>query len=95
MKMNPKDEGNSMMNIEYTMKVLDDGSKFWYLNNQLHREDGPAIEWASGIKSWWINGLRHREDGPAIEWPDGKKSWYLNGVEYTENVFLKKTLKVK
>ena len=28
----------------------------WYHNNQRHRTDGPAIEWASGRKDWFING---------------------------------------
>ena len=26
----------------------------------LHRLDGPAIEYADGTKSWWLNGKRHR-----------------------------------
>jgi hypothetical protein len=30
--------------IEYKVKVYEDGHKGWYLNGQLHREDGPAIE---------------------------------------------------
>ena len=30
--------------IEYTVKVRADGTKEWYLNDKLHREDGPAIE---------------------------------------------------
>ena len=41
--------------IEYTVKVWADGSKFWYLNGEYHREDGPAIEWADGDKFWWLN----------------------------------------
>ena len=61
-----------------------DGTKKWSLNGQLHREDGPAIEWSDGDKSWYLNGKRHREDGPAIEWADGYKEWHLNGTEYTE-----------
>ena len=60
------------------------GDKAWYLNGELHREDGPAIEWASGSKHWYLNGELHREDGPPIEWADGSKFWYLNGTEYTE-----------
>jgi hypothetical protein len=44
-----------------------DGSKWWYKNSILHREDGPAIEWADGSKSWYIDGMLHREDGPAVE----------------------------
>jgi hypothetical protein len=26
------------------------------LNGELHREDGPAAEWADGSKAWWLNG---------------------------------------
>ena len=31
------------------------GSKQWFLNGKLHREDGPAIEHANGIKEWYLN----------------------------------------
>ena len=34
-----------------TVKIENDGSKSWYLNNQLHRKDGPAIERANGSKA--------------------------------------------
>jgi len=33
------------------------GSKRWYLNGKLHREDGPAIEWNDGDKRWYLNGI--------------------------------------
>ena len=29
------------------------GNKFWYKNGELHREDGPAIEYANGNKFWY------------------------------------------
>ena len=61
------------------------GNKRWYLDGKLHREDGPAVEFALGEKQWWINGLWHREDGPAIEWSDGTKEWYLNGKRHRED----------
>jgi hypothetical protein len=32
-----------------------DGTKLWYLNDQLHREDGPAIEYPNGTKYWYLN----------------------------------------
>ena len=41
--------------IEYTVKVYDNGTKFWYLNDKLHREDGPACEYANGDKFWYLN----------------------------------------
>ncbi|MFT6047293.1 MAG: hypothetical protein ACI9WC_003007 [Arenicella sp.] len=42
--------------IEYTVKVNDAGTKYWYLNGKLHCEHGAAIEWYDGTKSWCING---------------------------------------
>jgi hypothetical protein len=65
----------------YELLEHSNGSKYWYLNGKLHREDGPAIEHSSGNKFWYLNGKLHREDGPAIEWPDGSKAWYLNGEQ--------------
>ena len=56
-----------------------DGTKRYYLDGQLHRTDGPAIEWANGDKLWYLNGQPHRTDGPAVECADGYKSWYVQG----------------
>jgi len=72
---------------EYTVKVFNNGNNEWYLHGNLHREDGPAIEWADGAKSWYVNDSLHREDGPAIEGANGDKEWYLNGEELTEEEF--------
>ena len=71
--------------IEYTVRVDEYGSKYWFLNDKQHREDGPAIECADGTKCWYINGKLHREDGPACEWDDGSKFWYLNGKYHRED----------
>ena len=38
------------------MYIGPNGTKHWYLNDQYHREDGPAIEWFDGSKSWFLNG---------------------------------------
>ncbi len=63
-----------------TIKIREiNGTKEWYLNDKLHREDGPAIEYVDGSKAWYRNGKLHREDGPAIEYVDGSKLWFLNG----------------
>jgi hypothetical protein len=67
------------------MKVGPTGEKRWTLNGNLHREDGPAIEWPDGEKQWYLNGKLHREDGPALEEPDGRKDWYLNGQYHRED----------
>ena len=64
--------------IKYEVVVDDDGDKYWYVNGELHREDGPAVEHADGGKEWYLNGNLHRTDGPALEYADGDKYWYVN-----------------
>ena len=71
--------------IEYTVRVYPSGSKFWYLNDKCHREDGPVYEGANGNKSWYLNDKLHREDGPAVEWANGTKFWSLNGKLHRED----------
>ena len=70
--------------IEYTVKVFEDRTE-WYLGYFLHREDGPAVEYANGNTFWFRNGLRHREDGPAYEGANGWKEWYRNGLLHRED----------
>jgi hypothetical protein len=82
-----------MTEIKYEVKVDEDGT-FWYLNGKLHREDGPAFEWANGEKFWFLNGKKYAEgthqkvmasrnkptcDGKVVE-IDGKK-YTLNAVK--------------
>lgn len=60
-------------------------TKRWYLNDQFHREDGPAVEYANGDKYWYLGDQHHRIDGPAIEHADGTKIWYQNGQLHRED----------
>lgn len=30
------------------------GTKVWWFNGQIHREDGPAIERLDGTCGWWL-----------------------------------------
>ena len=71
--------------IEYTVKVNEFGTKRWYLNGELHRIDGPAIERLNGTKLWYLNGKYHRVDGPAVEDSNGYKAWFLNGERHRED----------
>ena len=61
------------------------GTKYWYKNDLLHREDRPAIEYVDGSKFWYLHGKFHREDGPALEWADGYKEWYIHGERHRED----------
>ena len=71
--------------IEYKVTVNGNGSRSWFLNDKLHREDGPAIERINGCGNWFLNGKLHREDGPAITHADGYEAWYLNGKRHRED----------
>ena len=59
--------------------------KFWFLNGEIHRENGPACEYVYGDKEWFISGKLHREDGPAVQYISGYKSWYMDGKRHREN----------
>jgi hypothetical protein len=61
--------------------------KYYYWNGQLHREDGPAIEYTDGSKFWYLHDQRHREDGPAIQHFSGLKEWWLQGKQYSEKEY--------
>lgn len=74
-----------MSYIKYEVHEYSDGTKHWYLNGKLHREDGPAVEYSDGTKSWHLNGKLHREDGPAVEHWGGAKEWYLNDQLHRED----------
>ena len=77
---------------ESILKVLKDGTKKWYLNGKLHKEDGPAVERSNGAKEWYLNGKFHRENAPAIEYTDDIddigiviRDWFLNGKRHRED----------
>jgi len=74
-----------MKTLNPTVEIDDHGTKSWWKNGKLHREENDlhAVEWIDGGKEWWINGILDRENGlPAIESPFGHKAWYLNNVCY-------------
>jgi hypothetical protein len=69
---------------KYFMKSIIKINEFrtirWYNDaGEIHRDDGPAVEYENGDKLWYINGKRHRIDGPAAEFIKGNNYWYLNG----------------
>jgi deoxyuridine 5'-triphosphate nucleotidohydrolase len=67
------------MDCESYIKTYANGDKYWYLDGERHRTDGPAVEYANGYKEWYLDGKRHRAVGPAVEWANGDKEWWLNG----------------
>jgi len=41
---------------EYKVEVTEFYIRWYNLENQLHRENGPAVEYANGGKAYYING---------------------------------------
>ena len=69
--------------LKYRVEVGACGTRRYFNNAyELHRTDGPAVEWAGGTKSWYQNGQLHRTDGPAIEHSIGTKEWLQNGQRH-------------
>ena len=85
----------SLLKIELSKpSVEDEGDIVWRLpNGDIHRDYGPAVEYANVYKVWYKNGKLHREDGPAIIRTDGTKSYYLNDIELSESKFNARTKK--
>jgi antitoxin component YwqK of YwqJK toxin-antitoxin module len=59
--------------------TLKDGTKKWYKNGKLHRDDGPAVTSPNGSEWWYRNGQSHRDGGPACTFY-GTSYWYHNNV---------------
>lgn len=55
------------------------GNVHWYLNNKLHREDGPAVEMSDGTQIWYRKNIKHRVDGPAVIHSSGYVEYWLYG----------------
>ena len=55
------------------------GGKEWWVDDKLHRVDGPAVEYADGDKAWYVDGKLHRVGGPAVEYADGYRAWWVDG----------------
>jgi len=62
---------------------LPTGDQIWYLNDRLHREDGPAMTGVDGHQLWYKHGKLHRLDGPAVVWGDGREYNWVDGVKIT------------
>lgn len=56
--------------------TLDGVTRFFDDDGELHRDDGPAVEYASGSQEYWRHGKLHRDGGPALVYADGSEEWY-------------------
>lgn len=83
LRIPPVDNKLSWQIFDDNRREVDEAGNVWYYNskNELHRLDGPAIEWADGTKWWYQHDRWHRLDGPANEWVNGFKRWFIDGEE--------------
>lgn len=72
--------------------ICANGKTSWYLNDKLHRDNGPAEEWPADKKGrcqqiWWQHGKKHRIGAPArIFGPNGSfKEWYVDDKAHRED----------
>lgn len=82
----------SFFKIEYlwlkmllqTVKIFKSRKEYYDNHDQLHRENGPAVEHSNGNEIWYYHGKLHREDGPAVINLD-IRSWYVDGQRHRED----------
>ena len=43
-------------------KVYDDEGVKWYLNDKLHKTNGPAVIYFNGNEAWFLNGIEYTEE---------------------------------
>ena len=69
--------------LKYRIEVDEhDTRRYYNSDNQLHRDGGPAVEYATGEKRWYQNGQLHRIGDPAIVYADDYSSWWQNGKRH-------------
>ena len=62
------------------------GTQRWYLDDKLHRQDGPAVVYSDGSEYWYLDDKLHRQDGPAAVGACVTEDWYLHGKFLEEGV---------
>lgn len=73
----PNDSCKSKSDGDRTIVFHKSGKICHYKNNEIHREDGPAID-AYNFKMWYLNGQCHRINGPAYVSRYGDMKWFQN-----------------
>ena len=74
-------------------RISSTGTKKWYLNGQLHRDDDlPAVAYKNGSECWYIRGTRHREyNKPAVILCNGNvkyEEYWNNGEFISGHIFI-------
>ena len=74
--------------LKYHIEVDVFGTRKYHNSaGQLHRTDGPAIEYPNGAKFWVQNGMLHRTNGPAVVYTNNELQWWIHGEHMSEARF--------
>jgi hypothetical protein len=65
--------------------------KSWYINDNLHREDGPAIIRQNGTKEWYLNGKNITKE--ITNWAK-ERNIDLNNMSDMDKMILKTEIKM-
>jgi len=66
-----------------------DGSKFWHINGNNHRNIDPAFEYSDREKFWWFKGKRHRVGGYSLY-----QLCFIHGRRYTKEKYFNKVWEI-
>lgn len=58
--------------------VINGMASYWFIDDQCHRDGGPAALLTNGDEIWYQHGKIHRDGGPALTSTDGINIWYQN-----------------
>lgn len=73
-----------MKNGKIITKVEGKKNTFYYKDDVLHRETGPAAIYHNGTKTWYKEGKKHRVGAPAHIWNNGNIEWFFEGMRHCE-----------
>lgn len=71
-KSNEVQEQEEEMELEHTTGP--DGTQYWQIGQDLHRDDGPAVIYPNGDQYWYKGGIMTH-----AKFADGFQVWYKNG----------------
>lgn len=68
--------------VPIKLSITKSGVRYWFKQNEISRDNGPAIVDLPDYRAWWLNGKPHRVGGPVYIWDDGLREWFKNGKRH-------------
>ena len=68
--------------VPIKLSITKSGVRYWFKQNEISRDNGPAIVDLPYYRAWWLDGKPHRVGGPVYIWGDGLREWFENGERH-------------